>query len=98
MEVVVNTAPRPNEIYVSGEAVAIDCNPQADEVQFSEPEEGDYTTTDYRHWYQFGKLVLTLRLEDDYVIALHRHMNKERFWPNAWAISDHGNAHLLSLA
>ena len=26
-----------------------------------------------------------------------QHMEKEGYWPNAWFISDHGNAHLIDL-
>jgi len=63
----------------------------------TEPQEGDYTTEDYVNWYQDGKLVLqTLEGANDKA-ALKAHMEKEQFYPNAWWISDHGNAHLLDL-
>lgn len=67
-----------------------------DENDFSEPEEGDYTSPDHVRWYQYGRLVLITSIETCEQEVLS-HMNKERFWPNAWFISDHGNAHLLSL-
>jgi hypothetical protein len=69
-----------------------------------EPEEGDYTTTDHIDWHQYGKLVLTTAdAEDRYSPAddgyarVKAHMDREKFWPNAWFISDHGNAHLIDL-
>lgn len=68
---------------------------QACDCEFEVPEEGDYTTTDHIHWYQYGKLVLTTP-DQDYAFV-KAHMDQERFWPNAWFISDHGNCHLLSL-
>lgn len=68
-----------------------------DETEPTEPEEGDYTTTDHKHFYQYGKLVLDLDEDDDHIAALNAHMDREQFWPNAWFISDHGNAHLMTL-
>lgn len=67
-----------------------------EENEFFEPQEDDYVTDDHINWYQYGKLVLTTNVESCEQ-ELRAHMNKERFWPNAWFISDHGNAHLLSL-
>ena len=67
------------------------------------PSEDDYTTTDHIHWYQYGKLVLTIDTDrdgepmEDYREALKVHMEKERLWPTAWFISDHGNTHPLDL-
>ena len=64
-----------------------------------EPEEGDYTTSDHVHFYVDGKLVLTVPggEEGDHVAALKAHMEQEGYWPNAWFISDHGNAHRIEL-
>ncbi len=62
-----------------------------------EPQEDDYTTTDYCKFYQCGKLVLDLDENDDYSLYVRAHMETEQYWPNVWFISDHGNAHLLSL-
>lgn len=76
-------------------------NPVAEE---NGPEEGDYTTTDHIHWYQDGRLVLTTadrgdpHSPADHAYALVKaHMDGAQFWPNAWFISDHGNAHLINL-
>jgi hypothetical protein len=57
-----------------------------------EPEEDDITTSDHRRWYQSGKLYFT---GDEK--GLKKKMAKDKFWPNVWFISDHGNAHLVSL-
>ncbi len=64
----------------------------------TEPEEDDITTSDHRKFYQSGKLVLTVDEDDDHVQALKEFMDKEKFWPNCWFISDHGNAHLMDLS
>lgn len=63
----------------------------------SEPEEGDYTSEDHCKWYQFGKLAVTVSIDGDYKQALREHMEQEQYWPNVWFISDHGNAHLITL-
>jgi hypothetical protein len=68
-----------------------------DFTQSSEPDEGDITTSDYRHWYQYGKLVLTVGPDEDYEQAVREYMDESEFWPNVWSISDHGNACLLNL-
>lgn len=63
------------------------------------PQEGDYTTEDHRKFYQYGKLVLDLTEEESEQWQKHvkAHMDKEKFWPSVFWISDHGNAHLLNL-
>ena len=34
---------------------------------------------------------------DDAALAfVHEHANAEKFWPNVWSVSDHGNAHLVA--
>lgn len=60
------------------------------------PEEGDYTTEDYRHFYQYGKLAVTTTPET-FEQDLRAHMEQENFYPDVWVISDHGNAHLITL-
>jgi hypothetical protein len=55
-------------------------NPQED------LEEGDITTTDHEHWYQYGRPYVT---GND--LALAEAMVGDRFFPNVWFISDHGN-------
>jgi hypothetical protein len=34
----------------------------------------------------------------DGITALRAYMERVQFWPNAWFISDHGNAHLINLS
>jgi hypothetical protein len=34
---------------------------------------------------------------DSYEDALRQYMNHVAYWPNVWFISDHGNAHLITL-
>jgi len=61
------------------------------DTDVTEPEEDDYTSEDHCKWYQYGKLVLDLKPEDDHVTALRAHMDAAKFWPNCFVISDHGN-------
>lgn len=68
-----------------------------DEEEFDEPEEGDITTEDHRRFYQYGKLVLDLDEDDDHEAAVREFMERSKFWPNVWFISDHGNAHLMTI-
>lgn len=62
-----------------------------------EPEEGDYFTEDHIHFYQYEKLVVeVLNEEDDWRPYIKTHMEEQKFWPNVWFVSDHGNFRLLS--
>ncbi len=65
-----------------------------------DPQDDDYTSSDHVNWYQNGKLVLTVPggAEGDHVQALRAHMEETGWFPNAWFISDHGNAHLIDLS
>lgn len=57
-----------------------------------EPDEDDITTGDHHRWYQSGKLYFT---GDE--AGLRAKMEQDHFFPNAWFISDHGNAHLIEV-
>ncbi len=57
-----------------------------------EPEEDDIATKDHQTWYQHGKLY---HKGDE--ASLKQKMAQDQFWPNVWFISDHGNAHLMTL-
>lgn len=59
-----------------------------------EPQEDDYVTEDFCKFYQYGKLAVRTT-EDRWERDVRAHMDKERFWPSIWMISDHGNAHLV---
>lgn len=61
-----------------------------------EPEEGDITTSDEKHWYQYGKLILTATYDDGYAEKLKAYMDEQHFWPNVWVCSDHGNWCLIN--
>lgn len=66
----------------------------------SEPEEGDITTSDHKEFYQYGKLWLGLTGEfttAEMNAAIRDKMHREQFYPAVWFISDHGNAHLMTL-
>jgi hypothetical protein len=63
-----------------------------------EPAEDDITTPDYQRWYQGGKRILFLGPnEDDWRASIRAWMTKENWFPDVWVISDHGNAHRLSM-
>ncbi len=66
----------------------------------SEPEEGDITTEDHKRFYQYGKLWLELDQDlasNEMNASIRAQMDKDQFWPNVWFISDHGNAHPMSV-
>lgn len=70
--------------------------------EIDEPSEGDYITEDHIHFYQYGKLVVTVPMEDEFSPSdwrpyIKTHMEKEQFYPSIWWVSDHGNYHLLSV-
>jgi len=68
-----------------------------------EPEEGDLITEDHRTFWEVGDFcapVLCFSEETPWaeVCALIRlYFSEQRFWPDVWFISDHGNAHLLDI-
>ena len=61
------------------------------EMISDEPLEGDITTEDHEHWYSYGKLVVEGDEHD-----VRAYMEKSKFWPDVWWISDHGNAHRIT--
>jgi hypothetical protein len=63
-----------------------------------EPQDGDYQTEDHQRFYQYGKLVLTVPEDGDHVAAIRDHMRHSGFYPSAWFISDHGNAHQIDMS
>ena len=58
-----------------------------DDDDDDEPDEDSITTKDDRKWYQYGKLYFTGSRED-----LFEKMDDDKFWPDVFTISDHGNA------
>jgi hypothetical protein len=62
-----------------------------------DPDSGDISTSDHRKFYSYHKLWLEVAEDDDYKAAVKAKMDREKFWPNVWFISDHGNTHLISL-
>lgn len=57
----------------------------------------DYTTEDFVTFHQSGRLALTVPEADDWRPHVRAHMERAKFWPNVWRVSDHGNAELVSL-
>lgn len=62
------------------------------EMEPNQPDEDDVVTEDHENWFQSGKLYFT---GDEKGLAAK--MEQDQFWPNVWFISDHGNAHLITL-
>lgn len=74
-----------------------------------EPEEEDLVTYDDKHFYSVGShSVFDIKLkrncafvvgdDEDRDEAIKAYMDKNNFSPNAWSISDHGNAHRIDLS
>jgi hypothetical protein len=53
-------------------------------------EAGDISTEDHENWYQHGKLYVKGNIQD-----VKLKMEQDKFYPNVFFISDHGNAHLI---
>lgn len=63
-----------------------------------EPEEGDWVTEDHITFRVVGeRRTMIVPDGEDWRAALRERMEAEKYFPNAWFISDHGNAHLLDL-
>lgn len=70
----------------------------SDDIQ-DEPEEGDLYTYDHREVFVWGGLsrkpVLVVSDVNKFEAQVAAYMKRDKFWPNVWFISDHGNAHLI---
>ena len=66
-----------------------------------EPQEEDLVTDDHQRFFRFGmsnrKPVVQVPEDEDWREHVKAYMDRTMYWPNVWFISDHGNAHLLSL-
>ncbi len=78
---------------------AILVNSVEDEESEPDPEEEDLITSDHRHFYEKGACgpgpVVTVPDGEDWRPHVKAYMDRQKFWPNVFFISDHGNAHLL---
>jgi hypothetical protein len=63
-----------------------------------EPQEEDITTSDYRTFYYCGKAIVVIDTDDSWEAAVGAWCKAHGYFPNVWAISDHGNACLISVA
>jgi len=80
-----------------------DDEPTDDDDEPTEPEEGDWVTEDHRTFVSHGSPRDRFTVPDGYdwetvLTVLRARMDADRFWPNVWFISDHGNAHLILVA
>jgi hypothetical protein len=93
-----------SDMYEPGGCTCDNCNDEfnpADEDSEPEPDEDSLTTSDHRHFYQYGELVLTLDPDlshEEMCADLRAFMKRENFFPDCFWISDHGNAHLINLS
>jgi hypothetical protein len=69
---------------------------EEEEPTDDEPEEGDYITTDYQTFYQYGRSVVKTD-SAGWTVAVKQHMDEEQFWPNVWFQGERGGYDLLSL-
>ena len=70
-----------------------------DPERWDAPEEGDIITSDHRRFFQYGKLVLTLRPSDETASMwkqLDAFMSRSNFWPNVFVEEERGGYHLLT--
>lgn len=68
----------------------------------AEPDEGDLVTYDHRRIWEHGasghKHVLEIPEGADFDKAIRDYMARTNWYPNVWFISDHGNAHLITIS
>ena len=82
-----------DDIKLVSKALGIKASLFLDESKLNEEEADDesISTRDHKHWYQYGKLYFTGSYHD-----LKKKMTQDRYWPNVFFVSDHGNAHLVT--
>lgn len=73
-----------------------------DRERDSEPQDEDYVISDCRDGVAVaivggGRYLATFEARDEAEAFIRERMNRESFWPSVWFVSDHGNAHLVSL-
>ena len=64
------------------------------------PQEEDLITSDRKEVYSYGgpgKLAFTTT-PDTFEADCRAYMERTKFFPNVWFISDHGNAHLINFS
>lgn len=61
-----------------------------------EPAEDDLVTADHIRVYSAGRLVLRTS-PDTFTADVRAYMDRVSYWPDVWFVSDHGNAHLVTL-
>lgn len=66
-----------------------------DSLDYEQPGEDDIITSDHRRFYQNRKLVVSVGVDENWEPAVIAFMETQRYYPNVWFISDHGNAVLL---
>lgn len=91
-----------DRIELDGEVYHRECY-EKDEEEYK-TQEDDYYTQDYRHFFQYRKLVVTVPMKntdknipDDWRPYVKEHMEQERFWPNVWFQGERGVLDLLSI-
>lgn len=61
-----------------------------------EPEEDDYVIQDHNEGYEVNHDLGTFPNFDSAIQGIRDRMEADKFWPNVWALSDHGNYHLIT--
>ncbi len=67
-----------------------------------EPVDGDLWTEDHHKLWEFGmhrpKPAVVVPEGEDWEPRVANYMDEQKFWPNVWHVSDHGNWLLLDMA
>ena len=91
---------RPFQTNSGDDTICPDCL-YGDLGEPDEPQEEDLVTDDHQRFFRFGmsdrRPVVQVPENEDWRIHVKVYMDRTMYWPNVWFISDHGNAHLLSL-
>jgi hypothetical protein len=90
---------------VEGESMSLIWGEDEDEADIAfetsddEPREGDLITSDHVRFFECGFAgrdpVIVVQDGEDYREVVEAYMERTKYWPNVWFVSDHGNSVLL---
>lgn len=71
---------------------------EGNEIQ-TEPEDDDWTTSDYITWFAHGFSTKQVTTDpDNWVAGIQAQMEKDQFWPSCWYQGERGDWNLLDLS
>lgn len=64
-----------------------------------QPEDEDWITSDYVHWYPFNgpRHLLTVTNPNRWGVEMKAKMERDEWWPNLWYLGERGEWNLLDV-